>query len=175
MILEILLSTVRANLTCDDVEMADKCFMVCDREWNDCLDKCETNDCKFECHFNQNQCTDNCPCMRNCPNGCENCGFCACYEIESNQDFINCRNDLEESYITCLAECSHDPVCMSDCLRIYDQSLEKCPCGEECPNGCPCEGYECTETTPVSGSVLVKITKKVQDKFADPKSKLRLQ
>ena len=115
--LKILKCLVLTSSACDDIEMANKCFMVCDREWHECLDKCETNDCTFDCHYNQNQCTDDCPCMRNCPNGCDNCVFCACYEIESNPDFINCRNDLEENYLTCLSQCSHDPICMSGQCR----------------------------------------------------------
>ena len=35
------------------------------------------------------------------------------------------------------------------CLREYEESLETCPCKSECPNGCPCPTYECSETTTI--------------------------
>ena len=33
--------------------------------------------------------------------------------------------------------------CLPDCNREYYENLKYCPCREFCPNGCPCEGFNC--------------------------------
>ena len=79
-----------------------------------------------------------------CPNA-----FCNCRNYEENFDYINCRNDYELVYKKCMYDCDHnDPVCYATCNREYDQNVENCPCRSNCPNGCPCPDYECSETTP---------------------------
>ena len=39
--------------------------------------------------------------------------------------------------------CRGEQACISDCSRVFDEALEKCPCHDGCPNGCPCPDYEC--------------------------------
>ena len=109
--------------TCNDAEMANLCFTVCDQGWHDCLDLCTTDDydCNFQCHQEQSNCTDNCPCMSNCPDGCVECGFCVCYDIESNDDFVTCRDNLEDEYLSCLSyhACRSCRVCDKTYIITY--------------------------------------------------------
>ena len=51
-------------------------------------------------------------------------------------------------YNACVVSCSTgDLTCNSNCLRDYTSNLELCPCQPGCPNGCPCDIYQCPETT----------------------------
>lgn len=54
----------------------------------------------------------------------------------------------DQLYNLCVLSCSTgDFACNGKCFREYTQNLELCPCQSGCPNGCPCEVYECPEST----------------------------
>ena len=49
----------------------------------------------------------------------------------------------------CIGECSNDMTCMSSCASRFLVALERCPCSDNCPGGCPCEGCnDCWSCTP---------------------------
>ena len=67
----------------------------------------------------------------------------ACENLESNEDFLLCREKADNSLFSCVAQCQDDLECSSRCNREYAQKLEECPCKSGCPTGCPCPNYEC--------------------------------
>ena len=74
--------------------------------------------------------------------------FCSCRSIETNDDFIACEKYVQEIYLQCINDCSHDDhLCPSSCNREYTANLKECPCQENCPNGCPCPNYSCQAAT----------------------------
>ena len=117
-------------------------------------------------------CIVSCPCMENCPSGCQNCttAFCSCRDYESNPDYITCSDQYELLYTRCLLGtvysnylkqhlfwhsdktthkgCPHQDIdCLAQCSRDYDENIENCPCRANCPTGCPCPGFQCSSTT----------------------------
>ena len=66
-----------------------------------------------------------------------------CEDLESNEDFGQCKSFYQEQLLDCSSSCKTDPACESQCSRDYDENLKSCPCQEYCPGGCPCPSYEC--------------------------------
>ena len=56
-----------------------------------------------------------------------------------------CEEAAGEGLLACYDTCDgpDDSICMSTCLRQYDQTMNNCPCNGGCPNGCPCPTYQC--------------------------------
>ena len=77
-----------------------------------------------------------CPCMENCPNGCEDCPheLCPCAD-NGGEDYQTCADFFEAQFWLCAKNCDHDEACFSACNREYDKNLLKCPCQVGCPNG----------------------------------------
>ena len=72
-----------------------------------------------------------CPCMENCPQGCDECSspFCVCASPEENPDYAICQAKVEEVYHSCLFDCGvNDYECFAACNREYDEGLQLCPC-----------------------------------------------
>ena len=85
--------------------------------------------------------------------GCNNCPseFCTCRNFEENPDYIGCMDDYELVYKKCMTDCDqNDALCYATCNREYGENIEKCPCKSDCPNGCPCPEYDCSETEPLT-------------------------
>ena len=62
-----------------------------------------------------------------------------CDNPETNEDFIQCKKDLERDYATCLVVCGEEDLsCRAGCLRFYTNEFNDCPCQPGCPKGCPC-------------------------------------
>ena len=101
-------------------------------------------------------CIGTCPCFDSCPNGCQDCShpLCACYDQSSDQDFMFCSEYAELGYRKCTLDCQHDISCYQKCEDQFQESLNNCPCNPGCPNGCPCENYECMYASTTSGKVL---------------------
>ena len=60
--------------------------------------------------------------------------------------YEHCFTEAEEIFIECTNTCdSFDLLCQTECSEAYHDQLTLCPCKEECPNGCPCENYNCYE------------------------------
>ena len=91
---------------------------------------------------------NSCPCYGDCSTGCHGCtsSFCQCSRDEPNPDEVNCTGQVEDEYLKCLVNCDHDALCLTECVRLYDENLARCPCYADCPTGCPCPNYECNET-----------------------------
>ena len=53
----------------------------------------------------------------------------------------NCVAAKERELTDCIFYCKLDTTCISECNRDHITKLEKCPCYDQCYNGCPCE-YE---------------------------------
>jgi len=77
-------------------------------------------------------------------------------DVEPTQPPTDCPNEAEkteclhwcdQTVVICLTQCdSHDNSCLSDCWRDQDQCHKKCPCNENCPNGCVgCSHWSCPE------------------------------
>ena len=87
----------------------------------------------------------------NCQNGCEGCPnpICQCKDPDHEPDYLICKEYYEAVFLICSKECNNELDCVLNCSRDLDIDLKKCPCKENCPNGCPCEQYECPlSTTP---------------------------
>ena len=108
------------------------------------------NSCSLECSKNLISCYNSCPCFENCPSGCSNCKseFCEGCDAETDQNYLACAADAQSVYISCISTCAPgDTECPADCNRAYHEDLNKCPCMEGCPTGCPCPNYECAIST----------------------------
>lgn len=78
-----------------------------------------------------------------------------CRNAESNPDFLLCKEDFEEVYTECTASCGiGEYLCISTCVREYEDNLEKCPCQTDCPHGCPCPNYQCQISTTLEDTVM---------------------
>ena len=61
-----------------DAEASVECTTKCLTDLSHCMVECDIDDfnCKMECNKVQAECSKNCPCMENCPNGCADCDYC---------------------------------------------------------------------------------------------------
>ena len=101
----------------------------------DCENEPEQLDqCYVNCNKDLWSCMSNCPCMENCPDGCQNCDneICPCSD---DGDYQICSEYFEQLFWTCAQACDHDELCFSQCNREYSENLTKCPCQSGCPNG----------------------------------------
>lgn len=130
-----------------DQEIAVECTQSCASTGTECEYECNgSTACIFDCELKLAECIDACPCNRDCPKGCVDCPspFCTCRKPESDPDLIECRHQFESVYFDCSSYCQiGDFDCIGECTRQYDENMKLCPCGEECPNGCPCPVYDC--------------------------------
>ena len=53
----------------------------------------------------------------------------------------SCIAAKERELTDCIFYCHLDTTCISECNRDHINQIEKCPCYDDCYNGCPCE-YE---------------------------------
>ena len=142
--------------------MANECANFCDDIEEQCLTACDGDSfCDFDCRVDGADCTYHCPCYTGCPTGCRGCtsAFCKCIDYESSPDFLACEKHYEDIYTACIVSCdAGDFRCLATCTRDLDQSLLDCPCQSNCPNGCPCEKYECPQTTTAITTTTASIT-----------------
>lgn len=52
-----------------------------------------------------------------------------------------CENDCQDVNLNCIVACGGDAGCISECTRDFTYCLDRCPCYQNCYNGCPCS-YE---------------------------------
>ena len=87
--------------------------------------------------------------------------------MTSNEDYISCAEYFEAQYTgqvvrfilnfeygklesakDCIVSCdAGDVLCLAGCARQLDLNMELCPCQTDCPNGCPCPNFQCSEST----------------------------
>jgi len=107
--------------------------------------------CINECKRIGFLCMDKCPCHGDCPLGCTNCESWACNEQcldpSQNSEAVMCVNSGIKKFDECSAKCFEDTECISFCTVELTSALDQCPCGEECPRGCPCDGWDCSCST----------------------------
>ena len=69
---------------------------------------------------------------------------------------------------SCIDKCdAFDYQCEHDCTIKFEDQLKLCPCMEECPNGCPCPFFDCSQaatttksTTTTTAETTITTTKK---------------
>ena len=55
-----------------------------------------------------------------------------------------CRKEADLVLRQCTWECEAFNInCQFDCLDQFSDNLEKCPCGDKCSDGCPCDEWSC--------------------------------
>ena len=132
---------------CPDPDESLMCTNDCIALHGLCVDDCNKSDdqrnCSVLCNENLLGCVKDCPCLENCPNGCTDCPYCQCTDIEDDEEFQFCEQHFEAVFFSCINDCHHDPDCMGLCNRDFSEDLLKCPCQEKCPAGCPCPEYTC--------------------------------
>ena len=151
MILTLLIYGVRGKVDkdCKDVDLGYTCVSHCEDQFFDCDQGCVTEDgfidtqCARACLEVLQDCEYNCPCNKNCPNGCP------CLEQDENlycfcQDLIQCGNeencpvdfgcfwipeDTEECYDIVFTGCYTESNYTLD-AGYCPAAIEKCPAGD---------------------------------------------
>ena len=134
---------------------AKACHSNCDLIFKECIKHCNHDiSCAEECITEDDACTASCPCYVNCPGGCP----CPEYSIwcpdktcqkEHEVSFNYCVSEMEDVFIQCTFNCDpFDLQCHQSCATDYNNDLKKCPCGELCPDGCPCDKWSCHSEKP---------------------------
>ena len=96
-------------------------------------------------------------------------------DLETNQDWNLCIDDNGATLGRCVYACNGNLDCEIDCLDSFKSRQANCPCEENCISGCPCEEYDCVETTtspevpqtttvPIRNAVLVLSTYQYSNK-----------
>ena len=139
---------------CADFEQGVQCGRSCQATEASCSAACETPECEWGCLSELDKCIAGCPCGTECPDGCADCPtggqYCQCGEPNENPDYLFCQRAVEAQYNRCVYNCAiGDTICFADCNRAYSDDHSKCPCMENCPNGCPCDDvsleYQCPD------------------------------
>merc|ERR1711953_10640 len=136
------------NENCPVEERESACVRQCSSDYDFCKNNCNENGfCEDNCSRDMFDCGNSCPCHTDCFAGCIGCQshVCdTCFIPDENEDFKRCVSTAERDYVHCLSFCSSDSICSSQCLEIYSAEIRRCPCGAECPGGCPCpeNGWE---------------------------------
>ena len=135
------------------------CEGKCDTILADCEAACSGDDeqvCKGECLYDHADCTSGCPCYQNCEYGCP----CNNYNTANNTDCCGdiypqppendncrilwgdemdaCRTHCTTEAYQCITNCNGDETCEVTCRENNAVCVGRCPCYQECPNGCPC-------------------------------------
>merc|ERR1712142_830279 len=150
------------NENCNDLDLGEECSEGCVQALVDCVLECDYDDtCVSGCAREEAVCIDSCPCHADCFDGCDDCEhpICnQCLDAEANEDYKTCELDLEATLQECLAGCTGDSSCVLGCSNYYATKLADCPCTENCPNGCPCDSYDCNQTTTTTTTERTTIT-----------------
>ena len=167
---------------CPDKDKAQLCEDSCVQDLITCLEDCGGSEsCIAECSRAEATCIEACPCHIDCPAGCAGCvsPFCTCADFEDNLDYQECKKAADNEAGICADECDIDDVdCIVKCYTDRVDQIKECPCQEKCPNGCPCDNYECQHGpiditdkavlvlntyTPYSGAILLDFNGKEID------------
>ena len=103
---------------------------------SECWLNCEDDAmCRYECFVKDDQCVQSCPCFSVCPDGCKDCSnsICPCAIPDEDPDYLICSGQVELVYLSCVVGCTPgDAVCLSNCARDYNNTLDQCPCQVTC-------------------------------------------
>ncbi|CBY12283.1 unnamed protein product [Oikopleura dioica] len=130
-----------------DETIGEVCHDACYATYEACTDACDSRICEMGCMTSYTDCFRSCPCYDFCPNGCEGCGnsICTCKSPETdNSHYIQCIHEGTHKLDDCFKTCTANSTCHETCLEDMRRESKMCPCMEDCPLGCPCEGaYDC--------------------------------
>ena len=145
-----------------DAELWEECDNYCYDTYIACIYECQSNSCNRECMENWIgnhikikkkskfllwECSFTCPCdEEGCPLGCENCSspFCQCKEPENDIYVKQCLNEATARLNDCFGLCGANSTCYDNCSDVFREERKYCPCMENCPMGCSCDGgYKC--------------------------------
>ena len=143
------------NEECTSAEIGATCHSVCDYQFDECLHGCNHDlTCFDACIETDAKCTNMCPCYANCWEGCpceQHSQWCPNETCQNANEipFKYCVHETEELFVQCTFSCDvFDLVCHQQCAGDYSANLQKCPCGAQCPDGCPCEHWNCHAEEP---------------------------
>ena len=103
--------------------------------------------------------------MINSPNGCKDCDYCFCLFPEENEQYQQCATIFELKFLQCVEQCEHIEVCLPECNQDYYDNLKLCPCQEYCPEGCPCDGFDCDLLTQNHTTTSISLTTTTQSEI----------
>jgi len=115
------------------IEVADKCY-----------ESCHDGYCQLNCSEIFYESLDECPCYSKCHNGCSGCDNWTCGNACKDPSFpeaSKCREKLVRDLLKCQNNCGNDFACITRCGREMAVKEKKCPCGQFCPDGCPCDSW----------------------------------
>ena len=147
--ISLLLPLTRSFEVCNDLDYWNECNEQCKKSNGSCLEKCYGLACEHDCSMDLVVCMESCPCMKDCPNGCDDYCMdarCVCGIPEENVDFVRCFEEVTALFEECFLACPNQE-CLLQCKAIYESNLNQCPCQLGCPDGCPCPHYSCPHTT----------------------------
>merc|ERR1719284_676793 len=138
------------NENCDEIslEAASECENDLKTILDKCLEKCtEQQSCIGQCQRDFFISLDQCPCHAECPEGCKDCPHWTCShpcdEATNYSETEKCYKKNADQFNECNIACDIDFVCVNNCYLELAENNKLCPCGEKCPQGCPC--IDCPE------------------------------
>jgi len=146
------------NPACPTENAAINCENDCISANVECIQNCNgSQDCMRQCSRDFGVCSDDCPCYANCYNGCP-CSYeseyCEACESRFEDEHVICRKINMQHLDMCLDKCeTFDKTCENDCFVEYHYETRYCPCMDYCPNGCPCDGFDCNSKLNSTDSV----------------------
>ena len=157
-ILYVLLIESAQSQSCVDADLSIRCMDRCYTVQQSCMESAFIETSKYDCYSGLTECVNACPCQKGCPNGCNQCNnsICECKNFSTSPDYQQCEAQYSQKYRDCISDCKeNDFECISNCNSDFNNGLRRCPCQEECPNGCPCPLYPCESTDEEKSSVLI--------------------
>ena len=140
------------NEDCANLDVEALCSSDCDTAYATCVVECSQDPvCVSGCSRASVQCLTLCPCHEDCFDGCpceQGSAYCDGFECtDFHADaYEACVHFSQGIFFTCTDECvDFDQECQDQCAELYVSELDKCPCMAACPDGCPCDGYNCVE------------------------------
>ena len=143
------------NPKCPTEEAKQNCDKSCMDINVVCTIACGGNyDCISNCTRAYYTCIEDCPCNKNCFQGCpcpEENEFCIPeVELECDEEFDfefnQCHDEMQQDMFECVSACdNHDHDCEITCFSKFETDLENCPCMSKCEEGCPCPFFDCPE------------------------------
>ena len=114
----------------------DQCLLACNSDGSNCVNDCADDTyCKSQCSRNHAVCTETCPCLSGCYNGCEDClnPICYCQDYQTDSDYKDCKFEVQDNLFECLLQCDNMEnievnQCEFDCIMSTKIEYAKCPC-----------------------------------------------
>ena len=75
-----------------------------------------------------------------------------------NAEWKSCTESKSIDLGLCIYACKSNKDCEDSCVEEFKTSHQDCPCEANCPAGCPCESYDCDQTTTPATTTTAKTT-----------------